>query len=204
MAHSKITLIGAYGYFKNIGEDLFSNLALPEGLEKDTLIDNILNRGSDFELVYGSPVYLQSAIGSWCAVNRLTFERWVKLINIEYNPLDNYNRHEEWDDNRETSGTGDSESNGESSNTSENKRSAFDASTYQPNEENTSSGSASDTTHNETAGTDDAHHEGHLWGNIGVTTTQAMFMEEANLGYWNIYEKITEMFLREFTIPVYC
>ena len=27
--------------------------------------------------------------------------------------------------------------------------------------------------------------------------------EELELGYWNIYEKVTELFLQEFTIPVY-
>lgn len=204
MSMAKFTLNGAYAFFKNAGDDLFKYLNLPEGIDKDTLIDNIINKGSDFEVLYGSPVYMQGAIGSWSAINQKTFERWINLLGIEYNPLDNYNRHEEWTDNRTTAGEGDSSSNGTSTNETENKRSAFDSSTYQPNELQTATGSASDSTHNETSGTDDSEHSGHLWGNIGVTTTQAMFKEEAELGYWNIYEKITEMFLREFTIPVYC
>ena len=40
-------------------------------------------------------------------------------------------------------------------------------------------------------------------GNIGVTTSQQMLESELNLGYWNIYEKITDIFLTEFVLPIY-
>jgi hypothetical protein len=30
-----------------------------------------------------------------------------------------------------------------------------------------------------------------------------MLKQELDLGYWNVYEKITELFLQEFVIPVY-
>ena len=45
--------------------------------------------------------------------------------------------------------------------------------------------------------------DSHIHGNIGVTTSQQMLTQELELGYWNVYEKITELFLQEFVIPVY-
>lgn len=46
-------------------------------------------------------------------------------------------------------------------------------------------------------------HEGHLYGNIGVTTSSQMLMEYLDAMQWNIYQHITDMFIAEFTIPVY-
>lgn len=200
---AKITLIGCQAYYQNMNGDLFEHLLLPEGIDKDTLTGNILLRGSEFETLYAHPVFIHDAIKTWSYVNYATFERWIKALNIEYNPLENYDRIEDWTDNRATSGTGQSTSTGTSGSTAENKRSAFDSSQYQPNEEDTISGTATDTTNNQTSGTDNAAHHGRVHGNIGVTTSQAMLAQELEIGYWNIYEKITEMFLRDFTIPVY-
>lgn len=200
---SKITLIGCQAYYKNQNSDLFEYLNLPVGINKETLTDNILIKGSDFETLYADPIFIHDAIKTWSNVHYATFERWIKALTIEYNPLENYDRMEDWTDNRETTGTGESTSTGTSGSTAENKRSAFDSSTYQPNEEDTISGTATDTTTNETSGTDDATHSGRIHGNIGVTTSQQMLTQELDIGYWNIYERITEMFLRDFTLPVY-
>ena len=54
-----------------------------------------------------------------------------------------------------------------------------------------------------TSMSNDSEHNGRIHGNIGVTTSQQMLEAELNLGYWNVYTKITELFLQEFTIPVY-
>ena len=46
-------------------------------------------------------------------------------------------------------------------------------------------------------------HAGRIHGNIGVTTSQQMLEAELDLGYWNIYSRITDMFLKEFCIMIY-
>lgn len=47
-------------------------------------------------------------------------------------------------------------------------------------------------------------HKGRTHGNIGVTTSQQMMESEMNLRLqWNLYEKITDLFLVEFVLPVY-
>lgn len=208
---AKITLVGCKAFFENAGGDLFEKLVLPEGLNKETLIDNIIYHGGDFEVLYANPYYIKESIGTWSAVHHDTFNRWVNALALEYNPLENYDRKEDWTDQttRDSEGTSTSASGSTTgTNTSdENTKSAFDSSTYQPNEKNeaesstTASSNDSTTVNNSEDGT--FTHGGRIHGNIGVTTSQQMLISELDLGYWNVYQRITELFLHDFVIPIY-
>lgn len=46
-------------------------------------------------------------------------------------------------------------------------------------------------------------HSGHMYGNIGVTTSQQMLQAELDIAEWNLYEHIADIFVRELCIPVY-
>ena len=207
MASSKITLIGMNAFMLNMNDDLFKNLSLPEDLDKSTLTNNILLAGGDFEVMYADPTALQSLIGIWSDKMQPTFTRWVDALKIEYAPLENYDRIEHWTD--EADGTGTSESSGSinttNSDTSELTKSAYDQSNYSPYEKTINGGSVGTTSTDETGTTmsNDSEHDGRIHGNIGVTTSQQMLQQELELGYWNIYDKITQLFLQEFVIPVY-
>lgn len=207
MASSKMTLIGMNQFMLSMDMDLFSEMTLPEGLNKQTLTDNILLEGGEFEVLHADPIALRSFIGIWSRREQATFERWVNALAIEYSPLENYDRMEHWTD--ETDGTGSSNSSGSvnttSSDTSELQKSAFDQSTYSPYEKTINAGTVGSTSSDSTGTTmsNDSEHNGRIHGNVGVTTSQQMLQAELDLGYWNIYKKITEMFLQEFVIPVY-
>ena len=207
MASAKMTLIGMNAFMLNMNDDLFLNLTLPEGLDKQTLTDNILLRGGEFEVVYANPTAMQSLIGIWSNREQATFDRWVNALSIEYAPLENYDRQEHWTD--EVDGTGSSESSGsvntESEDTSELTKSAYDQTAYSPYEKTINDGTVGTTSSDstETSMSNDSEHNGRIHGNIGVTTSQQMLTAELELGYWNVYQKITELFLQEFTIPVY-
>lgn len=219
MSWSKITLIGFQNWLNGHGKDLFENLILPEGIEKDILCNNILLQGGEYEVLYANPDMLVSQIGYWGRKNFRTFQKWIDALNIKYDPLYNYDRHEEWTD--EGSGTRENEtslntttstnSDGDGSSSVENTRSAMDSATYQPHDKSDSEFE----NHSETSGEDkssgtlkedtinESKHSGRMWGNIGVTTSQQMLQSELDIASWNIYEHITDMFLLEFTIPVY-
>lgn len=207
MSSAKVTLIGMNTYFQNAGSDLFEFLDLPEGLTKKTLTDNILLQGGEFEVLYSDPVALKSYIGIWADREAATFQRWVDALNIEYAPLENYDRHEDWTDTLDsdgtsrTIGTSDTSTNG----TVQTDVSAYDSSSYQPKEKVTTSDTVdNDTTENNTSTLDNTGvHAGRIHGNIGVTTSQQMLESELELGYWNIYSRITDMFLKEFCIMIY-
>lgn len=207
MASSKMTLIGMNVFMLNMNDDLFKNLSLPEELDKSTLTNNILMRGGEFEVAYSDPTAMQSIIGIWSDKMQPTFTRWVNALAIEYAPLENYDRFEHWTD--EVDGTGSAESSGSvdttTGDTSELTKSAYDQSTYSPYELTTNGGTVGTTTSDTTGTTmsNDSEHDGRIHGNIGVTTSQQMLQQELDLGYWNVYEKITELFLQEFVIPVY-
>lgn len=98
MATMKVTLIGLNQFLHNQDDDLFKNLNVPEGIDKDTLTGNILLRGSDFEVMYADPYFMQDAIGLWSRKWYRTFSKWVDALAIEYNPLENYDRKEDWTD----------------------------------------------------------------------------------------------------------
>lgn len=207
MASSKLTLIGMNKFMLNLNMDLFSELTLPKGLNKQTLVDTILLTGGEFEVLYSDPVALQSFIGIWSKKQQPTFERWVNALSIDYAPLENYDRNEYWTDH--TEGTGSSDSDGSinttTNDTSELQKSAYDQATYSPYEKTINGGTVGTTTSDDTSTSmsNDGVHRGRVHGNIGVTTSQQMLEAELNLGYWNVYEKITELFLKEFVVPIY-
>lgn len=97
MSQAKITLIGLEGYL-NPEQSLFDKMALPEGIDKDTLIGSILMRCQEFELLYSDPYFMQDAVSIWSRKNYRTFDKWVKALNIEYDPLYNYDRTEQYTD----------------------------------------------------------------------------------------------------------
>ena len=99
MSRAKMTLIGYYDYLDAVGVDLFADLSeLPAGIDKDTLESNIILQGGEFEVLYGDPYLLKHAISPWVQKWYRTFEKWVTALNIDYDPLYNYDRTEEWTD----------------------------------------------------------------------------------------------------------
>ena len=93
MAQSKITLLGMEKYL-NPDHSVFEKMQLPEGIDRDTLIGSIIMRCQEFELLYSDPDFMIAAVDVWSRKNYWTFDKWVKAINIEYDPLYNYDRTE--------------------------------------------------------------------------------------------------------------
>jgi hypothetical protein len=212
MSSAKITLIGLYNY----DDTLFDLLQVPSGIDKQTLIDNMLLRSGDFEVMYPDPDFLKYSIGAWSRKWQATFSRWTKALSLEYNPLENYDRQEEWTDNRDVKGTesdtskGSSNTSGSTGSTTTHKVSAYDGgNTFTDRDQDvlsgndSSNGSSSMSRNGSHSLDDDLTHKGRVHGNIGVTTSQQMLQSELDLGYWNIYEKITDIFLTEFVLPIY-
>ena len=97
MSQAKITLIGIENYL-NPEHSVFETMQLPAGIDKDTLIGSILLRCQEFELLYSDPDFLTDAVSIWSRKNYRTFDKWVKALEIEYDPLFNYDRTEEYTD----------------------------------------------------------------------------------------------------------
>lgn len=94
MSMATMTIVGMY-QFK---DGLFNNLKLPDGINKEDVINQILLDGSNFEILYSDFKFMQDAIGLWSNTWYRTFEKWQKALSLEYNPIENYDRMEDWTD----------------------------------------------------------------------------------------------------------
>ena len=96
MSLAKLTMISFNSYLNQMydGQTLFDLLTLPEGIDKEDLVDNIMLQGGEFEVLYSDPVFMREAVGSWGRKCYNTFLRWITAQNIQYNPLENYDRNE--------------------------------------------------------------------------------------------------------------
>ena len=83
-------------------QTLFDLMQIPEQLNRDTLIDNLLAETAELEVLYPNPVVFKNLLGVWSAKNLDVWNRLYATTQYEYNPIENYNRYEEGSD----SGTG--------------------------------------------------------------------------------------------------
>lgn len=194
---------------------LFDNLTLPEGIDKEIVVSHILNSAGDFEPTYTEYDFLKYEIGMWGKRHYFTFDRWIKALSKEYDPLSNYDRYEFSSDNfNENENTGSEQgitsNSGDSSDSVQSTDvSAFDSSNYSPKEKVTT-GSNSETTLNQNSTesferikNNSNQHSAHLYGNIGVTTSQQMLELELEVSRFNIYDEIVNLFKREMLVTVW-
>lgn len=225
---AKITLYGLEAYMQQNGESLFTSLTLPTGYDKETFVDNLIRMSGEFSLIYSDPDFVKDAIKKWGLLHYKTFEKWLAAWNAEYNPIHNFDRYEESDDNAtgitnensisNTSGTSKSGTSAStlSSSNQNNSVSAFDSSDYSPKEQTKglvneqastdadSTTSSSGTDNKKATKLDTNQHKAHLFGNIGVTTNQQMITAEMEMRKrYNPYILMAELFEDEFLIPVY-
>lgn len=216
MSKAKITLLGFYNY----DDTLFNSIQLPTGIDKDTLVNNILLECGEFEVLYANYTFYKNAVEHFFLLNFDLFKRWIDALNLEYNPLENYDRIEHWQDDFDgktnTSGNvsnqGNTTDTSSGSTTQNNNISSFDSNELVSDTQSTGSATnnaSTQSTNSETSAgqelkDDSSVHNGRVHGNIGVTTSQQMLESELELRQkWQIIKIITEMFMRELVIAVY-
>lgn len=96
MASAKITVQAFYKWMLKDNDDLFSGLTLPDGMNKDVLVNNILMASAPFEVVYSDPEVLQFMIGTWSDAHADMWQRWYDAWEDSeaFNPLENFDRSE--------------------------------------------------------------------------------------------------------------
>lgn len=119
MAQAKITLIGLEKYL-NPENSVFNSMVLPAGIDRQVLAGAILLRCQEFELLWTDPEFMMDAVNIWSRKHYPTFEKWIKALSIEYDPLYNYDRTEEYTDTHSGSYNKDTTGNGSGNNTTTN------------------------------------------------------------------------------------
>ena len=212
----RITLWGFYQYDKT----LFDDIVLPDGIDKDNLVAEIMRNSGDLYPYHQVLEYLKRNINFWFARRLFDFERMYEALRTEYSPIENYDRKENISRDYENSGIDKASttlgstttSTNIGSNDNENKVSAYNESDYTNREKDiqsynstvTNRGSGTDTTQTEYGLKRKEIEDIRVHGNIGVTTSQQMIESEMSLrAKYDIYKIISKEFEREFLVQIY-
>lgn len=88
---SKLTLIGLHEYSEGA---IWDDLELPEGIDKDILINEILRQNGEFCTIYPDVDFLKLQIQMWSKKWKPNFTKWVDVLNKEYEALWNVDVHD--------------------------------------------------------------------------------------------------------------
>lgn len=232
-------LIAVYSY-DNTVLDL---LELPDAIDRQTLIDNLLMETAEREILYSNLGFLKQAIGSWSKKNLPVWEELYKTTQYDYNPIWNKDGTVKETETRNLAGSNyhtdntDRVDNLEDKNTrnfqdketrdlddeSLNSVYGFNSSSDAPNERVHTDYNGTDTMDH--TGTDTFNHTGRQdidrtydekttdtgtvtherveQGNIGVTSTQSLIMEQREVVKINLMDIIIDDFQKKFCLGIY-
>ena len=218
-----LSIMGLYEYDNN----MFQGLQVPEGLNREAVINEILLQCAELEVVYPNIDIMKLAITTWSIANQYTWEKLYDTIVVEYNPIwnvdANVNESRSGSESRDITraGTG---SNNRTVNLADNETvnitdtesvKGFNSDTWAESRKNTK------------AGTDNVAHTGtdniaisdsesvnddvtrtetftqRRTGNIGVTTTQQMLEQERQIAEFNMINYIAQSFKQRFCLLIY-
>ena len=186
-----LSILGLY----RANQTLFDGMVLPTGVVKETLLNELLTQCAEFEILYPDPDFMRHVIDSW---SRTCLFKWQKLadtMNLSYDPISNYDRHEQWTDtdNRKE------ETEVVPGSTETTAQQGYENSGFVDAAKLTRGGKDASTLQH----SGDLTRIGRAWGNIGTVTAQQMVVEERNVSDFNIYQAIIDDFKRRFCLLVY-
>ena len=194
---------------------LFDGMVLPKGVDKDLVIDTIIQKYGDSPLDHEDPAYIKYYIPVWSKRN---LDSWTKLfatLSFDYNPLENALLDETTEETRnidrkqDRTGTTSMENSGTTgvNKTAEHLVSAENASDYQPDNRDTGT---EQTTAAQTTDTDSTENTQETvkttynrHGSIGVVTPQNMIQQEREVDKFVIYDYIADSFRDAFCLLLY-
>ena len=100
-----MSLLGLY----KINSGLFLELELPEGISKNTVVDNLLMETAELEILYPNPYFMQAAIGTWSSKELPVWKKLYETTVLKYDPISNYDKNESWTESENTNKEGNSE-----------------------------------------------------------------------------------------------
>lgn len=184
--------------------DLFDGLQLPEDVSAEDVVDRIIYKYGDAPLSTPDPDVIRFYIGRWSTRRLPLWERYKAAIELEYDPIENYDRHEDSTRTRDftathtgtvsTDNTGDVTSQRASDNSSSWENYDKDLNDLNTTSENdltdTDAGSETSTSR--------------IHGNIGVTTSQQMLASELDLiPRLDLIDYIADDWHAEFNLYIY-
>ena len=97
-----------------INPAILGELVHPDGLDADLVKDNLLAETAELEVIYPDAVFMQAMIGRWSHKELPIWTRLYKSTLLDYNPIENYVRTEEWTEGENSARSVDAETTGNS------------------------------------------------------------------------------------------
>lgn len=177
-----LSILGLYQYDNTI----LNVMQLPAGVERQILIPDLLSELAEFECLYPDPGTFKIIMRSWSRHRSKVWEKIYKASVLDYDPIENYDRREEWTDTGTASGSADQYTAG-----------------YNPNTQDVEPEMVKQAKADSQSGSTGTH-TGRVHGNIGVTTSQQMLEQEiAVAGKLDVYTYIIQDVKRRFCLPLY-
>lgn len=198
---SFLSVMGMYQY----DNTLFNLFELPSSMEfvKENIINAICLETQELEVLYPSTQTLQFAIGVWSNAMKPIWEKLYATTQLDYNPIENYNRTETVTENEKRNDDLSSSTKSTSNSENINQNVAFNNQDFSNHEKNMLN------TDNQITGSEtnkyntDRTLETKTSGNIGVTTSQQMIEQERQVVEYNITQVIVNDFKQRFCLLIY-
>lgn len=187
-----LSILGLYQY----DDSVFEKLELPENIDKDLVISNILYDNAELGLLYMDLNIIKDMIGIWSRSEYDIWERLNKAFSEEYNPL--WNVDENTTETRAINRK--DKSNSIDSGTTLNEVAGYNSTQLEPESKGTANSSGS------TDATSDTNEvfTRRRGGNIGVTMSQQLLEAELETRpKLNIYKYISNSFKERFCLMIY-
>ena len=198
-----LSIYGLYQY----DDSIFDGLTLPEGMNKEALVNTLLIECAGMEVLYPNPEFMKNAISIWSSKNQAKWEKLYKTTLYEYDPLNNKKEDYKEVETRDlagttssnTSSTSNSNQNSTTSGKAFNDTTFIDTDLTEVNDESSSSYLASGTSTD--AGTITRTRT--YSGNNGSKTFQELIEAQRQIDEFDIYDIIILDFKKKFTLMIY-
>lgn len=122
-----------WGLFEYTDETLFDSIEFTELLDKDTMLTNLIDKWGSVDLYQSNPIIVKRRINTFFLKNYDNFEKMAEALQAEYDPIENYNRHEITNENRDIAKSGEDTSSTTGSNSSSAEGSSSSSGSYTAN-----------------------------------------------------------------------
>lgn len=170
---------------------IFADIELDSRIQISDFCNLLFQRYGNAEPAYNTSNVFKLFSDAWFKRNADTIKRILDTLELEYNPIENYDRHESITRTQDTDGT----VTGTGHATDD--LSAFNSGAYVKNTQ------AENMNKTQSVGNERETVKNETHGNIGVTTSQQMALSELQLRQFNILEWIVDKYSGELLSSIY-
>lgn len=186
-----LSIMGLYEH----DNTMFQGLQVPEGLDRDAVINEILLQCAELEIMYPNIDIMKLAITTWSIANQYTWQKLYDTMVLKYNPLWNVDATTVIDHTSDE--TIDRDASGSGNATDAVK--GFNSNTWAESDKtDTTSKAAEDVATNKIEQTTERR-----TGNIGVTSSMQLIEAERKIADFNMISYIAQSFKQRFCLLIY-